>query len=121
MIGTNRSALSPSLLIAVFFAIPLWTATIMAQPTCEIPLFLEENGVSANVLFIFDSSGSMNDAIYHDAYDPNVTHSGTFGKTSKYRASAPGWPSPRVLSHRGAFLVSRAWWLGCPISADSSA
>ena len=94
MIGTNRSALSPSLLIAVFFAIPLWTATIMAQPTCEIPLFLEENGVSANVLFIFDSSGSMNDAIYHDAYDRHVTHSGPFGETTKYRASAPGFFTP---------------------------
>ncbi len=98
MIGTNRNALSPSLLIAVFFAIPLWTATINAQPACEIPLFLEENGVSANVLFIFDSSGSMNDAIYHDAYDLHLTHSGPFGETSKYRASAPGFFYGRFFS-----------------------
>jgi type IV pilus assembly protein PilY1 len=57
-------------------------------------LILQQNSVASNVLFIFDSSGSMNDAIYHDAYDPQATHTGPFGATTKYNASAPGWYTP---------------------------
>jgi type IV pilus assembly protein PilY1 len=36
----------------------------------------------------------MNDAIYHDAYDPHATHTGPFGKSSKYYASSPGLYTP---------------------------
>jgi len=90
MNGTIRSMLYPSLLIAIFFATPLWTAASYAQGTCETPLFLQQNSVAANVLFIFDSSGSMNDAVYHDAYDPHVTHAGSFNATTKYTASVAG-------------------------------
>jgi type IV pilus assembly protein PilY1 len=94
MLGTIRKALSPSLLIAIFFASPLWTTTSYAQGSCETPLFLQQNNVAANVLFIFDSSGSMNDAVYHNAYDPHVTHSGPFNGTTRYNASAAGWYTP---------------------------
>jgi type IV pilus assembly protein PilY1 len=95
MIGRNPKELFPSLLfVAVFFAFQLWAASPRAQGSCETPLFLQQNGVAANVLFIFDSSGSMNDAIYHDAYNPQTTFTGPFGATDKYRAWAPGYYTP---------------------------
>jgi type IV pilus assembly protein PilY1 len=57
-------------------------------------LFLQLNSVEANVMFIFDSSGSMNEPIYHDAYDPHSTYTGSFGSTNDYNVSAAGWYTP---------------------------
>jgi len=94
MIGTLRSKLFPCLFIAVLIVTPLWTASTQAQGSCETPLFLQENGVDVNVLFIFDSSGSMNDAIYHDAFDPHTVYPGSFEATTKYNASAAGQYTP---------------------------
>lgn len=94
MIGTLRTKLFPCLFIAILIAATFWTTSIHAQGSCETPLFLQENGVDVNVLFIFDSSGSMNDAIYHDAYHPQTTYPGPFGATTKYNASAPGQYTP---------------------------
>jgi type IV pilus assembly protein PilY1 len=62
---------------------------------CELPLFIQSGKVDANVIFLFDSSGSMNEAITHDAYDPNVTYAGTLTTTREYEVSADGWYSRR--------------------------
>jgi type IV pilus assembly protein PilY1 len=106
MIGTTRKKLLPSLLIAVFIAVPLWTATTQAQGSCETPLFLQQNSVDANVLLIFDSSGSMNDAMYHDAFNPQVTYSGSFDPATRYTVSYPGNYRPSDFDWRWTNTVS---------------
>jgi type IV pilus assembly protein PilY1 len=58
-------------------------------------LFLQQNNAASNVLFIFDSSGSMNDAIYHDAYDPQTIYSGSFTGDNKYNVASPGYYRPK--------------------------
>ena len=106
MIGTLRKPLFASLLIALFFGIPAWTAISYAQPSCETPLFLDQNGVAGNVLFIFDSSGSMNDAVYHGAYDMYANYAGPFGHNTKYRVSAPGDYTPAAFDSAWTDTVS---------------
>lgn len=62
---------------------------------CEFPLFIQQGAVDANVVFLFDSSGSMNDAITHDAYDPTRTYTGTLDHTRTYSVGTDGWYSRR--------------------------
>lgn len=62
--------------------------------TCQYPLFIQVSGVNANVLFIFDSSGSMNEAIYHEEYDPGTVYQGDFSSTGEYYVSSTGSYSP---------------------------
>mgnify|MGYP001213522369 CR=1 FL=1 len=62
---------------------------------CEFPLFIQQGAVDANVVFLFDSSGSMNDAITHDAYDPNRTYAGSLTTTRTYDVANDGWYSRR--------------------------
>jgi len=57
-------------------------------------LFVKQNASNANVLFIFDSSGSMRGIIYHVAYDGSVVYSGAFTSTDKYSVSSAGNYSP---------------------------
>jgi type IV pilus assembly protein PilY1 len=63
--------------------------------TCEYPLFIQQGSVDANVMFLFDSSGSMNEAITHDAYDPNRSYSGSFSRTRDYSVATDGLYSRR--------------------------
>ena len=68
---------------------------------CEFPLFITEGSVEANVLFVFDNSGSMNEAIWHEDYDPSITYTG--GLTgSMYYISSSGWYN---VNGRDAWLV----------------
>jgi type IV pilus assembly protein PilY1 len=62
--------------------------------TCEIPLFVQLNATEANVLFIFDSSGSMRSAIYHSAYDGQTVYTGAFDTGNNYSVSNTGAYSP---------------------------
>jgi type IV pilus assembly protein PilY1 len=94
MIRTLRSKLLTSLLIAVFFAVPNWPVGARAQGSCETPLFLQQNSGGFNALFIFDTSGSMNDCVYHSAYDPFVNYSGPFTTETTYRVVHPAFYEP---------------------------
>jgi hypothetical protein len=49
---------------------------------CDYPLFIKQGSVDANVMILFDSSGSMNEAIMHDDYDPTRRYSGNFSSAS---------------------------------------
>jgi len=68
--------------------------------TCEYPLLIQSGAVDANVIFEFDSSGSMNEAMVSDDYDPNVTYSGKFNSTDEYDISTAGTYSPRSFNRR---------------------
>jgi type IV pilus assembly protein PilY1 len=56
---------------------------------CEYPLFIQQGAVDANIVFLFDSSGSMNTAVYHTAYDPFASYAGPFSG-SDMNVSADG-------------------------------
>ncbi len=87
------AALAAVLAVAVMAAPPA-----QAQATCEIPLFVKQSLVGANVMFLADNSGSMNEAIYHLDYDANTTYSGPFYSTSTYFIAKDGWYEPRDFS-----------------------
>jgi type IV pilus assembly protein PilY1 len=62
---------------------------------CEFPLFIQQGSVDANVMFLFDNSGSMNEAIAHDAYDPNRRYTGTLDPDRTYYVASDGTYSRR--------------------------
>lgn len=74
----------------------------VSAATCEFPLVVQAGAVDANVIFEFDSSGSMNEAMVSDDYDPNVTYSGKFDPDQEYDISAAGNYSPRSFNRRWA-------------------
>ena len=70
----------------------------LAQDSCEIPLFVKQNLVGANVMILADNSGSMNEALYHLDYNPNVAYTGGFNRTSTYFVGTDGWREPNDFS-----------------------
>ncbi|MCX5801048.1 MAG: PilC/PilY family type IV pilus protein [Candidatus Eisenbacteria bacterium] len=84
------------LLALIGFALVIWSTPY--QPvlaSCEYPLFIQTGGLDANVLFIFDNSGSMNEAMFHPDYDPNTNYSGRFSGPTTYYVSSSGSYRPR--------------------------
>ncbi|MDH4036813.1 MAG: PilC/PilY family type IV pilus protein [Candidatus Krumholzibacteria bacterium] len=63
--------------------------------SCDYPLFVLQGSVDANVVFLFDSSGSMNEAIMHDNYDAGRNWSGAFNRSRDYNVNTTGTYSPR--------------------------
>ena len=61
-------AMAAMLLVGVVAVSPPAEAV---EETCEVPLFIKQNSGGANVMILADNSGSMNEATYHDAYDPD--------------------------------------------------
>ncbi|MCB1182625.1 PQQ-binding-like beta-propeller repeat protein [bacterium] len=80
--ASGRSLLVGAALLAL--VVPL---AGFAQDACEIPLFVKQNLVGANVMIMADNSGSMNEATYHLDYDSHTTYSGNFNTTSTYFVS----------------------------------
>jgi type IV pilus assembly protein PilY1 len=66
----------------------------LALAQCQVPLIVGSVTTTPNVLILLDTSGSMNDAIMHDAYDPSVSYSGNFTGTSDYNVSSDGYYAP---------------------------
>ncbi len=67
---------------------------------CEYPLFIQQSTTEANVMFLFDNSNSMNEAMYHDDYDPNVEYNGDFNPIRFYYVSSNGSYTPRDFYYR---------------------
>jgi len=70
------------------------TTTSFAQG-CAYPLFIQLGSVDANVIILFDNSGSMNEAIRHPDYDASVTWSGGLTSTTTYMVRSDGMYDPR--------------------------
>jgi type IV pilus assembly protein PilY1 len=83
--------------LAAFVGISVLAAvTLNANAgTCNYPLFVQAGSVDANVVILFDTSGSMNEAICHDAYNPNITYSGGLTSTNTYTVNSSGTYSAR--------------------------
>ncbi|MDD5720741.1 MAG: PilC/PilY family type IV pilus protein, partial [Candidatus Krumholzibacteria bacterium] len=71
-----------------------------AQTGCEVPLFVQEGTVEANVMILFDNSGSMNEAVFHPDYDYTITWVGPFGENSTYYINSSGMYAPRNIPSR---------------------
>lgn len=75
--------------VVIACVLSLAISTAHAQ-TCEYPLPIMKSVANGNVLFILDSSGSMNEIVYHDDYDPNTVYSGSLNSTTTYYVKQDG-------------------------------
>ncbi len=87
--GGNWKAGAEHLLVAVVFLAlgGMWSG---AWAQCQTPLFIQEGQVEANVMILFDNSGSMNEAMYPPEYDQSVTYSGDYDNTRMYYIGTEG-------------------------------
>ena len=67
--------------------------------TCDYPLFVQTGAVDANVIIEFDNSGSMNEAMFSDDYNPLTTYSGKFDPDQTYNIANDGTYSPRSFNN----------------------
>lgn len=88
----------------ILTAVLLLAAAILplsaAAHNCEVPLFVQQGSVDANVMVLFDNSGSMNSAMYHRDYDASVVYDGPFSLTRTYYVYWDGDYAPRNVSGR---------------------
>lgn len=77
-------------------------APVGAVMLCQTPLFIQEGAVDANVMILFDNSGSMNEAMYHADFDPFTVYSGPYGTETIYSVGSTGW---YYINGRYAYLV----------------
>ncbi len=71
-----------------------------AQFECEVPLFVQEVSIDANVMILFDNSGSMAEAVFHPDYNNDVAWSGSFNMATTYYISSSGMYAPRNVPGR---------------------
>jgi type IV pilus assembly protein PilY1 len=83
------------LLAAGAVGVALATISGLAAAACDIPLVTRRATSAANVMVLLDNSGSMNEVIYHSAFDPGTTYSGNFGSTTSYDVGADANYTPR--------------------------
>lgn len=79
----------------VLVALCLLPSSRAFAQTCEIPLFVQQGMVGANVMILADNSLSMNEIIYDDAYDENVAYTGNFSRTTDYYVTKTKSYTPR--------------------------
>lgn len=99
--GSLKGTASPILLAALFLALGgVWSG---AWAQCQTPLFIQEGQVEANVMILFDNSGSMNEAMYPPEYDASVVYPGDYDSTRMYYIGNTG---PFTINGRTATLIS---------------
>ncbi len=101
--GGSRRGLTQVRLIsvvAVLIFVFAWQGAL-AQ-TCQTPLFIQEGQVEANVMVLFDNSGSMNEAMYHRDFDSNISYAGGYGATNMYYINSS---RDYVINGRTAYLT----------------
>ncbi len=91
-------------LVAVLVLLP--AAAVHAQTTCEIPLFVKQGLIGANVMILADNSGSMNEPIMHPDYDASIAYTGNFETTSEYYVTRTQAYTPRSFNRRWASTPS---------------
>ncbi len=99
--NTGRVTSLALVLLCVAVAIPGQTHA----EECQVPLFVQQALIGANVMILADNSGSMNAGVYHLDYDSSVTYSGNFNTDQTYYVGSDGWRSPRSFNY---------WWPSSP-------
>src|SRR5438045_7340646 len=77
----------------------LLPAAAVVHAQCDIPLIVGVAANTANVLIILDNSDSMNEPVYHAAYNPKTTYSGQFTNANVYNISSTGTYSRRSFNN----------------------
>lgn len=78
---------------------------------CEVPLFVQQGSLDANVMILLDSSGSMNSVVYHSDYDPGATYVGPFDETRDYYIWSEGeYRDWDISGHPGGMTGTTAIW-----------
>jgi type IV pilus assembly protein PilY1 len=77
-------------------------ATASAQSGCEVPLFIQSGTVDANVMILFDNSGSMNEAMTHRDFNTFTTYAGPFVRNTTYYIATDGYYTPKTVPGRPA-------------------
>jgi len=67
-----------------------------AQDECQVPRFVLQSTVGANVMILADNSSSMNEVVYHPAYDPFTPYTGPFETDATYFVASDGWRAPNA-------------------------
>ncbi len=93
MMRSNLRILGLAVVAWMAAALP---ASLYAQ-TCDVPLPIIRTVGEAKVLIVFDTSGSMNEPVYHDNYDDTVAWTGNFNSAinSYYYVTSAGNKTPR--------------------------
>lgn len=86
---TSRAAVALTVMLAALLG-----AVAASGQSCEVPLFVKQSMTGANVMILADNSGSMNSAVYHLDYDPNVVWSGPFSTWGTYYIGTAGMYAP---------------------------
>ena len=58
--------------------------------TCDIPMIAQQVTVPPNVMIVLDNSGSMNEVMWHEDYDPGIVYSDNFAPATMYYVSSEG-------------------------------
>jgi type IV pilus assembly protein PilY1 len=84
-------AASVALSVAIVFVLAVSTAQ---AGICEFPLPIQRTMANGNVLFILDSSGSMNEILYHQDFNLKVMYAGPFEPAALYAVKQDGLLAP---------------------------
>ncbi len=88
--GTNKRGHGKGmtkLLLVITVILATLSMSSLALAQCQTPLFIQEGQVEANVMVLFDNSGSMNEAMYSAAYDPGIDYPGNFTNNNIYNVN----------------------------------
>jgi len=69
---------------------------------CQIPLFVQQGSIDANVMVLFDNSGSMNAAMLHTDFEVSTVYDGPFVETKTYYVGTSKDYAPNQISGRPA-------------------
>lgn len=101
----RRGGIRAGGLVLAAAAMVLLGAAAGSAQDCEVPLFVKQGTVDPNVMILFDNSGSMNEAMFHPDYNPNIVYTGANGSTTTrftptttYNVSTSGNRTPRNFS-----------------------
>lgn len=98
--GLVAKARKLPVLVSVLLAL-VGAAPVLGD-ACQTPLFIQEGSVDANVMILFDNSGSMNEAMYHPDFDPFTVYSGPYSTETIYNVNSEGIYK---INGREAYLV----------------
>ncbi len=69
---------------ATLLSLGLMGAVRSSHAQCDVPLIAQQVSVAPNVMILLDNSGSMNEVMYHEAYNPDVVYPGDFTTNAMY-------------------------------------
>jgi type IV pilus assembly protein PilY1 len=86
--------------LAAMVAAALAFATPVAAQDCDVPLFIQSGTIDANVMILFDNSGSMNEAMTHPAFNTYTTYPGPFVRNTSYYIANDNNYTPKTIPGR---------------------